>query len=179
MPPEAPLEWTMRQYGVGGETHAAENQKWEVIIANGKKVEINFAQFANKHFLKPSSKGLKPEQKATRLWEKRSRTSDNLKAHHRMKYGAATPASTVIDLSKIELRTVVKKFAEALMAERFRREEEKTVHVDLGVPRCLIITNPERDAFRPAGADIYFKASKNQGSGNSFKVWHLERPPKR
>lgn len=174
------LEWSERQYGFGegAEIHSAENQKWQVTATGGKTVTITFAQFANKHFLKPSRKGLTPAQKAKNLWSKRSRSGEDLKAHHRLKYGAATKVNTVIDLSAVDLHTVVQKFATALLAskaatkDRWKKDEKRALTVDLGVARCLIFTNADGNTRRLAGTSVTFTASKS-GDGDVYTVFHL------
>lgn len=147
------LTWATRNYGTEGQ-HSAPDQKWEVTVSGDRTVAINFALFANKHLLKPSSDpNVTQEQKAAKLRLKRARAPEVAKVHHKQKYGDVAHTNTAIDLSKIELKTVVEKFAQALVAAqaaagRWKPGDKKSVTVDLGHPEMHHPGNRQADHSR-------------------------------
>jgi len=174
--------WATRNYGTEGQ-HSAPDQKWEVTVSGGRTVAINFALFANKHLLKPSSDpNVTQEQKAAKLRLKRARAPEVAKVHHKQKYGDVAHTNTAIDLSKIDLKTVVEKFAQALVAAqaaagRWKPGDKKSVTVDLGTPRCIILATARRTAVENA-SKVTVTAAKGDTSSDgkrfSFTVFHLD-----
>jgi hypothetical protein len=170
--------WKKKIYGGEKQEHDSTIQDWQVAGLQGGPVALRFKEFATKHLLKPSTTK-DPLEKAAIIQSKRARkhplSQDPTSGHWQVKYGGTvTQKNTMIDLSRINLKDVLCKFAQAILnsesQSRWKKDESRKIAADLGTAAFIVAT--ESEIMRVTEKQLTFSAKK---LGNrSYEIFHLD-----
>jgi hypothetical protein len=170
--------------------HQMDEQQWRVKATEGKVVFMSFqAKAFRKHFIIQSKKGTPTMTKATNKATKRFKTTIEARKGGlitsgpqktlKKRYGDGGPSTEAIDLTSLDLDTVLTEMAQKLVAEDFGSAATKDVVFTFSKP-CVLhsdmaindTNNGVKVTHAPLKQSIKFQVSRGEG-GASFNVGHV------